>query len=55
MNMAIRYAGRAAGAFLAWKLAAKKVPGGKWGALVVIAVGWLAGGLAADAAASKVA
>ena len=55
MDMLIRYAGRAAGALAAYKLAGKKVPGGWWGKIAVMAAGWLAGGLAADLAATKLA
>jgi hypothetical protein len=52
-TMMIRYGGRAAGAFAAWKLLKGKAPGGIWGKLALVAAGWLAGGLAADAVATK--
>lgn len=53
-TMMIRWGGRAAGAVAAWKLLKGKVPGGMWGQLALVVAGWLAGGLAADAAAKKV-
>jgi len=53
MDMAIRYGGRAGGAFLAYKFLGGKVGGGTLGLVAVVALGWLAGGVAGDLAASK--
>jgi hypothetical protein len=54
MDMAIRYGGRAGGAFLAYKFLGSKVGGGTLGLAAVVALGWLAGGFVADMAAAKV-
>ena len=55
MHMAIQYGGRGAGAFLAYRYLASKVGGGTLGTVAVVALGWLAGGFAADLIAAKVA
>jgi hypothetical protein len=54
MQPVIQYGGRAAGAYFALKLLAGRVGGGALGAVAVIALGWLAGGLVADAVAKQV-
>lgn len=55
MKMIAQYSGRGAGAFLAYKFLAPKVGGGMIGLAAVVALGWLAGGIVGDLAASKVA
>lgn len=54
MNLAIRYTGRAGGAFLAYKYLSGRVGGGALGQVACAALGWLAGGFVADVIAAKV-
>ncbi len=54
MDYAIRYGGRAAGAYLAYKYGAKHMPGGTVGFLAAIVLGWLAGGYVTDQIAARV-
>lgn len=51
-TLAIRYGGRVGGALLAWRAFGHK--GGTWGAVAAVALGWVAGGFAADMVAERV-
>lgn len=54
MDLAMKYGGRAGGAYLAWRFLGKSVGGGMVGTAAVLALGWVAGGLVADQIAAKV-
>lgn len=51
-KIVIQYGGRGAGALLAYKLVGKGIGG--WKLAVIVAGGWLLGGLVGDAAANMI-